>query len=173
MEVFSLGTCMLEQGCSVKLYRTGILNRLTEKIIAVDRKGEIIDLYYNVASNNSFIAEWINTMSMHPESFESFIDIIPAEIPRNDIEIFLFMASIVNNESYLIIYSNSILDKKKFDWESPHTIIYNDTRIVVLDRKLALNALKEGSESPIEIYIDSIVAKEKSKIKNVRKNGKL
>lgn len=173
MEVFSLGTCMLEQGCSSKVDRVGILNKLAEKIIAVDRKGEIIDLYYNVANNNSFIAEWINTMTMHPESFECYVDIIPDSVPRDDVEIFLYMASVVNNESNLIVYSKSILNKKKFNWESPYSIIYNDKRIIVLDRKLALKALNENGETSIEIYIDSIVAKQNSEIKNVRKNGKV
>ncbi len=173
MEIFSLGICMLEQGCQIKELRVGVLNRLAEKTIAVDRKGEIIDLYFKVASNNSFIAEWINTMTMHPESFECFVDVIPESIPRDDVEVFLYMASVVNNESNLILYSNAILDKKKYNWESPCTIIYNDSRIVVLDRKLALKALGNNGATSIEIYIDSIVAKEKSKIKNVTKNGKL
>jgi hypothetical protein len=173
MEVFSLGTCMLEQGCLTKQYRVGVLNKLAEKTIAVDRKGEIIDLYFKVANNNSFIAEWINTMSMHPESFECYIDVIPDSIPRDDVEVFLYMASVVNNESNLIVYSKSILNNKKYVWESSYSIIYNDKRIIVLDRRLALKALNENGEASIEIYIDSIVAKQNSKIKNVRKNGKV
>jgi len=173
MEIFSLGICMLEQGCQIKELRVGVLNRLAEKTIAVDRKGEIIDLYFKIASNNSFIAEWINTMTMNPESFECYVDVIPESIPRDDVEVFLYMASVVNNESNLILYSNAILDKKKYNWESPCTIIYNDSRIVVLDRKLALKALGNNGATSIEIYIDSIVAKGKSKIKNVTKNGKL
>lgn len=173
MEIFSLGACMLEQGCQIKELRIGVLNKLAEKTIVVDGKGEIIDLYFKVASNNSFVAEWINTMTMHPESFECYVDVIPESIPRDDVEVFLYMASVVNSESNLILYSNAILDKKKYNWESPYTIIYHDSRIVVLDRKLALKALENNGSASIEIYIDSIVAKEKSNIINVKKNGNL
>lgn len=169
MEIFTLSTCMLERGISIKDIYKNVLIKLDDKTIAVDGSGEIIDIYESLAASNESIAGWLNLLSMIPSAFEAFIEDIPPKIPRDNIELFVFLCSIIEPESNLLVYSNSILNRKDYNWNSSCTIIYNNKTISVLDHKLAKNTFGDENPKSVEIYKDSIVAKDGSTISEIKK----
>lgn len=134
--------------------------------IAIDKSNKILDIYSDLASNNSSIKAWLDLMSYEPSSYEKIDVDLTNETDHK--ELFIKVCRATSNQKKIIIYSHQNWNEYKYTGQN--TVIYDSCTIDMIDRDEAIQALKLAGTN---IYaVNSVVATDSSNISNTKNLNK-
>lgn len=166
MGVYVLSPCHLERfsnkNSGVFLSMIELLKG--EKKIVLDKEGNILNKYMEIAENNPAVASWLDLLNLNQELCYEFVD-CNSEQNNNDIKFYLDVCCCVVKCHKIIVNSYQVLQGYKFDGNN---IEHSSMTISVFDRSTVYDELCKSI--PNNYIIDSVVATNGSSINKVKIN---